>query len=75
MALLGYQHEKEEIESKIREILAQLAGRKTSFPFMGEAKAPVKRILSTAARQRIAAAQRKRWAEYRRRKAAAAKPG
>jgi hypothetical protein len=38
---------------------------------MVKGEAPVKRILSPAARNRIAAAQRKRWAEHRKLAAAA----
>jgi hypothetical protein len=74
MALIGYQAEKEKLDAKIREIEAQLKGKKTPAPVAEKGKAPVKRVLSAAARARIAAAQRKRWAEHRKR-AAAAKPG
>jgi len=73
MALLGYQHEKEKIEGKIREIYSQLRGKKAPLLLQTGDHKPVKRVLSAAARRRIAAAQRKRWAEYRRRAAAAAK--
>jgi hypothetical protein len=74
MALVGYQIEKDKIEAKIKDIHAQLKGKRvpvSSSPDKSEAKA--KRILSPAARKRIAAAQKKRWAEHRRRKAQAAK--
>jgi hypothetical protein len=70
MALVGYEVEKQRIESKIREIQALLGGAK---PASGAAKAgaaPKKRVLSAAARKRIAAAQRKRWAEHRKNVAA-----
>jgi len=72
MALVGFQLEKQKIENKIREIQGQLKGKKVVLS-AGEARADsgVKRVLSPAARRRIAAAQRKRWAEHRKRAAAA----
>jgi hypothetical protein len=75
MALVGYQIEKEKIETRIRELLAQLKGKRGASPSpQSSAKAPrVKRELSVAARARIAAAQKKRWAEHRKRQAQAAK--
>lgn len=76
MALVGYQIEKEKIEDKIRAIQAQLKGKRTSLSSnseAGTAPAAPKRILSPAARKRIALAQKKRWAEHRRRAAQAAK--
>lgn len=66
MALVGFEIEREKIAQKIAEIRAQL-GRK------GPAKAGGRRNLSPAARERIAAAQRKRWAEHRKKAAQAAK--
>lgn len=73
MALVGYQIEKQKIDAKIRELQAQLRGKRVALVSGGETKAPVKRELSPAARARIAAAQRKRWAEHRRKAAQAAK--
>ena len=74
MALIGYQVEKQKIEDNIRAIQAQLKGRRVSLASGSDQKAPgPKRVLSPAARRRIAAAQRKRWAEHRRRAAQAAK--
>jgi len=70
MALIGYQLEKDKIDAKIKEIQAQLKGRRgavSSAP--AEKPASVKRILSPEARKRIAAAQKKRWAEHRKAKA------
>ena len=66
MALVGYELEKQKIEDRIREIRAQLGGHKVG----GRAAAPAagkpkRRPLSADARRRIAAAQRKRWAEHR----------
>jgi hypothetical protein len=74
MALVGYQMEKQRIENQIREIQSQLKGKRVTFDGSGgEAPAPRRRELSAAARGRIAAAQKKRWAEHRKRVAAAAK--
>jgi hypothetical protein len=74
MALVGYQIEKQRIENKIQEIQSQLKGRRTAFGgSVAAAAAPRKRELSEGARARIAAAQRKRWAEHRKRAAAAGK--
>jgi len=72
MALIGYQIEKQKIEEKIQQINAQLRGKKGPLPSAGAEKpAGVKRMLSPEARKRIAAAQKKRWAEHRRMKAQA----
>jgi len=74
MALVGYQMEKEKIEDKIRELQAQLKGKRIVLPSAAagkQAPAAPKRILSPAARRRIALAQKKRWAEHRKRVAAA----
>jgi len=71
MALVGYQIEKEKIESKVREIQSQLKGNPAVAPAK---KAPrVRRALSAAARRRISAAQKRRWAEHHKRMAQAAK--
>jgi cell division septum initiation protein DivIVA len=70
MALVGYQIEKRKIEDKIEEIQAQLKGKKVAISSgTTEKPAGVRRILSPEARKRIAAAQKKRWAEHRRMKA------
>jgi hypothetical protein len=75
MALVGYQLEKTKIEEKIREIEGRLSGKKTAVSSLaGEKKAPgTKRVLSPAARRRIALAQKKRWAEHRKKVSQAAK--
>ncbi len=75
MALVGYEVEKQRIEDKIREIQARLKGKPASSPTAAAAPKPatVKRVLSSAARKRIAAAQKKRWAEHRKRVAQTAK--
>ncbi len=76
MALVGYQIEQQKIEEKIREIQAQLKGQHAppaSAAASSEKPARTKRVLSPAARKRIAAAQKKRWAEHRKRLAQTAK--
>jgi hypothetical protein len=74
MALIGYQFEKQKIEEKIRAIEAQLKGKRVSLSAAPGAGAETpKRILSPAARKRIAMAQKKRWAEHRRKAALAAR--
>ena len=76
MALVGYQIEKQKIEDKIREIQGQLRGKRIALPsdsVNAAKRSGVKRVLSPAARRRIAAAQKKRWAEHRKRVAQAAK--
>ncbi len=78
MALVGYQMERQKIDDKIREIEAQLRGRRgvaSSVSAPEKKAAGVKRVLSPAARRRIAAAQKRRWAEHRKRMAQAAKQG
>lgn len=74
MALVGYQVEKAKIEAKISEIQAQLKGKRApvSSP-AAKPEAAGKRYLSPAARKRIALAQKKRWAEHRKKAAQAAK--
>jgi hypothetical protein len=79
MALVGYELEKQKIDEKIREIRAQLGGRAGSGTTTnsGAAKAVDgtghRRTLSASARKRIAAAQRKRWAEHRKKLAQSSK--
>ena len=70
-ALFGYQMEKEKIEGKIRELQAQLKGKKAAGPVAKSSRSGSRREMSDAARARIAAAQRKRWAEFHKKKAAA----
>jgi len=71
MALVGYRAEKQKIDEQIRRIEAQLKGKRVPLSSAAPAKPAVKRVLSAAARARIAAAQRKRWAEHRKRAAQA----
>ena len=78
MALVGYELEKQKIDEKIREIRAQLGGRVNGGAAANSAPARAagtgrRRTLSASARQRIAAAQRKRWAEHRKKLAQSSK--
>ncbi len=75
MALVGYELEKQKIDDKIRQLQAQLKGKRATPAAAPAAKKARgrKRNLSVAARKRIAAAQRKRWAEHRKRMAQSAK--
>ena len=74
MALVGYQVERQKIEDKIRELQSRLKGKRVAAPAASEPKpAGRKRVLSAAARARIAAAQKKRWAEHRKKLAGASK--
>jgi hypothetical protein len=65
-ALIGYQHQADQLAEKIADIRRQLGAK----PAAKAAKAPAvpgkKRKMSAAARKRIAVAQKKRWAEYHR---------
>jgi hypothetical protein len=72
MALVGYEIERERIAGKIRDIESQMGGGTSSGGGKAAKReaAPKKRVLSAVARKRIAAAQRKRWAEHRKRVAA-----
>jgi hypothetical protein len=66
-ALIGYQHQAEQIAEKIAGIRQQLGGKPSAAP-KAAASHGKKRSMSAAARKRIAAAQKKRWAEYHRQK-------
>lgn len=68
-ALIGLRHKRTAIEEQIQQLEAQLggkAGRKGSGAASSEPAQ--KRVLSPAARKRIAAAQHKRWAAVRKAK-------
>jgi hypothetical protein len=78
MALVGYEIERRKIEERISEIRAQLKGRNVIVSASASVaadgrKTGAKRVLSPAARKRIAAAQKRRWAEHHKRQAMAAK--
>jgi hypothetical protein len=74
-ALIGLEQQKAEIDAKAAEIRKRLRGLPAGSKSEAEPAARAKRVLSPAARKRIAAATRKRWAEYRAAKAAAQGPG
>jgi predicted nucleic acid-binding Zn-ribbon protein len=62
-ALEGLELQKHRIESQIDDIRSRL--KKHPKPISSEDVVPAKRNLSSEARKRIATAQKKRWAEYR----------
>jgi hypothetical protein len=66
MALLGYEFEKKRIEDKMAELRARL-GKRGPEPNgrISAKRTRSRRVLSAEARERIAAAQRKRWAAQR----------
>jgi hypothetical protein len=68
-ALIGYQAKHDKVTAKMAEIRKLIAGAKHGgdepFPLGNRSPLPrKKRILSAAARKRIGAAQKKRWAEF-----------
>ena len=67
-ALEGLLLQRDRIESQIREVQALLGRKRPAAAAASDAfgASARKRQLSEAARKRIAAAQKKRWAEYRR---------
>ena len=75
-ALVGYQHQLDQIDAKMTELRSMLKGEAPAGAVLAKA-APAapggKRPLTAAARKRIARAQRKRWAEYHKAKEAPAK--
>ena len=62
-ALEGLELQKQRLEQQIQQIRVALGRRRPAES--AEAAAGKKRQLSEAARKRIAAAQKRRWAEYR----------
>ncbi len=75
-ALEGLELQRQRIEEQIsyvKSLLGRKRSKGTSLDVTAHGKPTVKRELSSAARKRIAAAQKKRWAEYRKAKAAAAR--
>jgi hypothetical protein len=63
-ALIGYQHQRDAIDARIAEIRRQIDGEPPQAS-ASEADAPTKRVVGAAGRKRMAAAQRKRWAEFK----------
>ena len=80
-ALIGLEHQKSEIDAKVADIRKRLRGLGAAVKAEAAAAPKAapgrrrrrKRTLSPAARKRIADATKKRWAEYRAKKAAGAK--
>ena len=62
-ALEGLELQRQRIEEQVRQVRALLGKGRPSAASTDAA--PRKRTLSPAARKRIAAAQKKRWADYR----------
>jgi hypothetical protein len=80
MALIGFEQKKLEIDEKISQIKSLLSGTSsgtsvTSAKAFATSNGPArkKRTLSASARKRIALAQKKRWAEHRKKQTEAAK--
>jgi hypothetical protein len=76
-ALQGLEAQRQKLEEQIANVRSMLGGRAVkpakaqvwaSSGVSNGGGAPKKRILSPEARQRIAAAQKKRWAAYRKNK-------
>ena len=79
MALIGYEAEKAKMDTAIADIKARLgqgrpANRKEAAVGAPAGAPARKRVMSAAARKRIAAAQRKRWAEFHKGKSEEKKP-
>lgn len=78
-ALRHLERERDEIQTKIDHVRRQLGGRAPGSSSISSVSAAMmpdtsaeprkKRVLSEAARKRIAAAQKRRWAEHRKAKA------
>ena len=72
-ALHHLERERDEIQAKIDHVRRQLGGKAASSPApavsSSNSEPPRKRVLSEAARKRITAAQKRRWAEHRKAKA------
>jgi hypothetical protein len=68
MALIGYETERQKVQEQITEIQRRLGGASKATGISGGTRP--KRALSAAARRRIAAAQKKRWAAFRKGNAA-----
>src|SRR5690348_2129591 len=68
-ALVGYTHQRDQLDIKIAEIRQELGTGGSA----AVKSAPKTRLMSAAARKRIAAAQKKRWAAYHKSSPAPAK--
>lgn len=78
MALVGYQSQLDRLSAKMAEIRAQLGqhgpGRPKAATIGTDHAGPKKRALSAAARARISAAQKKRWAAQKQQQVQPEKP-
>jgi hypothetical protein len=75
-ALEGLELQRRRIEEQIEQVRNMLGGRRVRLSGGAfSAKPARKRQLSPEARKRIAMAQKRRWAEYRKKQAAQAKEG
>jgi hypothetical protein len=72
-ALRHLERERDEIQAKIDHVRRQLGGKTVSSSASStlSSEPRKKRVLSESARKRIAAAQKRRWAEHRKAKAKA----
>jgi hypothetical protein len=74
-ALRGYEHQKKQVEAQIADIRRRLGGRRVAATVLEVYQAPPRRRqehrISPEGRQRIAEAQRRRWAQAK----AAGRPG
>lgn len=64
-ALIGLEHQRDEIDSRIAELRSMISGQGGAAKNPAPAGRAGKRMLSSAARRRISEAQRKRWAAFR----------
>jgi hypothetical protein len=74
-ALEGLEAQRRRIEEQIAQVRAALGGRRLRLGAAAVGRPVRRRELSPEARKRIAMAQKKRWAEYRKKQAAQAKEG
>jgi hypothetical protein len=73
-ALEGLDLQRKRIEEQIEQVKAMLGGGRVRLGTAAAAAKPArKRVLSPEARKRIANAQKRRWAEYRKKQAAQTK--
>lgn len=63
-ALIGYGVELEKIQERIAAIRQQLGGGRVAHVATSTSKSKPRRKMSASAKKRIAAAQKKRWAEW-----------
>jgi len=73
-ALIGYQQQYDAINARVAELRRALGTKSPARAAGPNALPDAKRKISAAGRARIAAAQRKRWAESKRQASASAKP-